>query len=363
MLADSGWSPAPLALGGVLVACHLSRLVVPLTRIFFLVPGHAVTRPWQFLTANIFEDSLANLLLSLCVLVLCSRLLGRGVVASWSARELTRYLILVGILQTAASWLLMVVLYVLFRESHFLFAQLGGFSGVLAAILVALKREHIRGNITSSTIGPTTTAPLAAAAAYALEHAPTLLLLWCLFLVILSSLDPPDDLFFALNGIIVSWAYLRYYQPHADASAGDASAGDASEEFAFANLFPKAVRLPLAVVGEGCFGALSSCCCGLFPPAGYAAARLTAKVTPAETPMLPGSLLHPSAAAALTGGGLGALGWGLGEEGGNLPLSVTTEDPQIAERRRQRARQLLEERLKAKMAEAQTTESQREPIV
>ena len=99
----------------------------------FLVPGYTVTRPWQVVTANLFEDSSPNLVAALvCVCAASALLLPR-----WGEAELARFLLLTSTLQACVSWACMVGLYILFRSEHFLFAQLGGLTGLLGSLSVA----------------------------------------------------------------------------------------------------------------------------------------------------------------------------------------------------------------------------------
>jgi len=145
---------------------------------------------------------------------------------------------------------------------------------------------------------------------------------------------PPDELFFSVFGILAGWTYLRYYQPRqGDSLLRPALAtGDSSETFAFAQLWPPPLQPPLRLVGAALFGALSSCSCGLFPPfAGVLAESADAS---------DGAYLgHGATFARMLAGDVEA-----------PPPSVTTADPLVAERRRQRARELLEQRMAAKVA-------------
>ena len=57
----------------------------------------------------------------------------------------------------------------------------------------------------------------------------------CASLAVLALLraGPPDEFLLALNGTVVAWVYLRFYQPRPGGAAGDSSSS-----FAFAALFP-----------------------------------------------------------------------------------------------------------------------------
>ena len=57
--------------GVVAIASLLLRIFPDLQTVFFLVPGHTTTRPWQVLSAGYFEDSFLNLLLGSAALLGC----------------------------------------------------------------------------------------------------------------------------------------------------------------------------------------------------------------------------------------------------------------------------------------------------
>jgi hypothetical protein len=329
MLADpAGLARAhrgALGLSAVLVVLHFILWLAPenLGGVVKLVPGHTLTRPWMILTSNVFEDSFPNLLLSLCVILGSSVLL----IHRWGELEAGRYLLLVAALQASFSWVGMVSLYILFREHHFLFARLGGLTGLVGGLSVAVA-QHVAAN--PSSVSPHLS--------FILKYAPLGALSWSAVLLLLTHAGPPDELFFSLFGILSGWTYLRYYQPQPGDSLlrPAAPTGDSSDSFVFASLWPAPMQAPLRLVGAALFGVLSSCCCGLFPPS-TAGAGL----------------------GQLIGDGHGALfaeSWfPLGTvdvESPPPPPSVTTGDPLVAERRRQRARELLEQRMAAKVAGA-----------
>jgi hypothetical protein len=114
--------PSPLVLGLaglVLVASLLLRILPDLEAFFFLVPGSTITRPWQVLTCGYFEDAAVNLLIGVAALVGCAMLLRD----SWGEEEFLRFVVLTNGLQGCATWVCMIVLYILFRSEHFLFVR------------------------------------------------------------------------------------------------------------------------------------------------------------------------------------------------------------------------------------------------
>ena len=305
--------PMPaIVLSAVLTLAHLTlRMTDWPSGVLFLQPANTVTRPHQVLTAGLFEDSAPSLLVAVPALLLSAKVLA----PEWGDRETVRFLVLVNVLHACATWLSMILLYVLFREEHFLFARLSGCGGLLGGLAVAVKQQVVQGKLRVDE--------QPAWVGAALSHVVVLHLGWSVLALTLLRAGPPDELLLATNGVIAAWAYLRFYQPRAGGAAGDASPG-----FSFAALFPGPVQPPLRVLGTVCFGVVSSC--GCFPPLGW------------DTPVSAHVVSWPPVAA-------GAMPVEdfvnvLSADAAPLP-TVTTDDPEVAERRRARARALLEERL------------------
>eukprot|EP00966_Prymnesium_polylepis_P282045 6517656-Prymnesium_polylepis.1 len=133
MDALPSWAtPYTAGLSGLLVVGHLVLRILPddLATGIFLVPGYTITRPWQVVTAGYFDDSLLNVALAVPVLLYC----GQRLRSTWGDRELARFVLLVNLLQACATWIVMILLYIVFRAEHFLFARLGGVTGMIAAL-------------------------------------------------------------------------------------------------------------------------------------------------------------------------------------------------------------------------------------
>ena len=320
--------PAFVAIGGFIVVAYAALKLFPdLETVVFLVPGMTITRPWQVVTAGFFEDSGLNMVLGFATLLVCAGLLR----PTWGGRELVRFILVTNVAQGCVTWVSMIVLYVVVRSEHFLFARLGGLTGLLGGLSVAL-RQYACGHATLLAL-PVSTPTAATTAASspaglllnaALPHAPSLSLLWAALVLLTTHAGPPDELLFAFNGTLVAWVYLRYYQPREASTAGDPSAN-----FTFAALFPAPVRPPLSALGEASFTIVSLC--GCFPPAGWS--TLAAGGCATRAPILP-----PRLSDLL-----------------QTPAAVTTSDQEVAERRRARARALIEARLAEKSEMAMLT--------
>ena len=65
------------------------------------------------------RDDGRDLVVTVAALLYCGKVLQ----PEWGDREATRFVLLVNVLQACASWLCMIILYVLFREEVFLFVR------------------------------------------------------------------------------------------------------------------------------------------------------------------------------------------------------------------------------------------------
>ena len=137
--------PMPaVVLSALLAVGHLVlRISDDLRPPLFLQPASTIIRPQQVVTAGLFEDSAPNLL----VVVLALLYSAKALQPAWGDRECVRFVMLVNVLHLSASWVCMVVLYVLFREEHYLFARLGGCAGLLGGLSVAIKQQVAHGTL------------------------------------------------------------------------------------------------------------------------------------------------------------------------------------------------------------------------
>lgn len=334
--SKGGTSLVTLGTSGVLLIGYILLHLLPdsLAGIFCLVPGNTITRPWQVVTSGFFEDTFLNLVVAIALLWCASKLLRPGWGDCGGDHELLRFVVVVNALQGCLTWVNMIVLYILFRSEHFLFAQMGGATGLISGLSVAFRQYALQQGMSlplyssMAQSGSHHLPPLAVT--FALLHAPTLAFVWSLLGLLILDSGPPDQILMAFNGALVAWGYLRYYQVRENGTAGDASAA-----FKFALLFPPPLHPLLRVLGHATFGVVSSC--GCFPPPGWAEAA-PGQSQPLQTSPALTSFETSEAGEALLGETLQAA----------PEAAVTTKDPKIAERRRERARALIEARLAAK---------------
>ena len=229
---------------GTLAATWTARAIVfgpSLDDALALTPFSVVSKPWTLVTSGYYEMSLAALAADCCGLLY----IGKVLEPVWGPRELARFVLGVNVATATMSWLSMCALYVFSGfDEFYLFAKFGGFHGVLAALLLALRQTSpeepvfddarfgegddyasLRALRNKHLIG----AYLCFTAAYAFmsggEHHHIGLYL------------------FDVWGAYSAWVYLRFFQPH-----GTGARGDSSADFAFAALFPPAARPVVARV-------------------------------------------------------------------------------------------------------------------
>jgi len=113
---------------------------------------------------------------------------------------------------------------------HFLFSGFGGFTGISAALAVALKQQFpeqplIEGVPQLNTIR--------------YQHLPFIMFISCLVLFIIIPSSVTCFLVVQCStGCLLSWHYLRRYYQHPDTGA----IGDSDDEFAFYTLLPRIFR-------------------------------------------------------------------------------------------------------------------------
>jgi hypothetical protein len=162
------------------------------------------------------------------------------------------------------------------RDQYYLFAKFGGFHGVTAALLVALRQAAPDAPVFASLV------PLSDAAAASADAAPACLtlrnrhlsggyvLLTLLLALSSGALHHHIGLYlFVLFGTYFGWLYLRFFQPvHVAAGAASSARGgggsdaalrgDPRADFSFASLWPP----PLQPAIERLSAPVFACCCG-----------------------------------------------------------------------------------------------------
>ena len=62
--------------------------------------------------------------------------------------------------------------------------------------------------LTTGAMVPTVSLASSPAFMFASEHAPSLCIVWSVLIILLTHAGPPDELLFALNGLLCAWVQL-----------------------------------------------------------------------------------------------------------------------------------------------------------
>jgi membrane associated rhomboid family serine protease len=219
-------------------------------------------------------------------------LLGRWVEPVWGSREFALFAACVSVSSAVATFFVTTAAYAVTREQSYVFQPVGGLSAVVAGLFVAIKQ-----------VIP----DFVVAGAFRANFLP-LILASLLCFATAAKIMPLGTLVFAIAGMQSAYVYLRFYQKR------EHGRGDPADSFAFSTFFPNPVAPIFAVLASVTFFV-----CRPF-------------------------LFVTRYQVAMGGGG----------EKDSLP--VNSADPIDAERRRQRALRLLDERLKSNVSDSSAKE-------
>ena len=132
-------TPTTKLIAGVLTCSFVAHLLLGrwTAPVLALVPEKTVPRVWNVLTSGFYEMNAV----SFAVDVLGVLYLGRLLEPIWGTAEFVRFVAVAQVSVGVAAFATMYALYVCTRSQFFLFAQFGGFHGVLVALTVALRQQ------------------------------------------------------------------------------------------------------------------------------------------------------------------------------------------------------------------------------
>ncbi|KAH0549808.1 transmembrane protein 115 [Cotesia glomerata] len=169
-----------------------------------------------------------------CVDIITVGLCGKLIEPLWGAMEMMTFFAVVNVGVGILSALYYLFLYMCTSDTDFLFdIHIHGLTGYIAGVSVAVKQimpDHI---LLKSPIGKIMN-----------RNIPLMVWLVSLLLWIVGLLEGTHPTMF-LNGLIISWMYLRFYQRHTNGSKGDMA-----DNFTFASFFPNVLQPPIAVVSN-----------------------------------------------------------------------------------------------------------------
>lgn len=128
----------------------------------------------------------------------------------WSFVEIVRFFVIVTIAPVILSAATYLAWYLVLRDPDLLFENhLHGFAAFVAALAVALKQMEADAVLITSPF-----------VKLRRRHLPLSLFALSIVLRVVDLVDQPFPIMF-FWGVIVSWVYLRYYQPHTEDRRGD----------------------------------------------------------------------------------------------------------------------------------------------
>jgi hypothetical protein len=116
----------------------LTKSAPPTKSHLALVPGHTVPRVWNLVTSSWVESTFAGVTVAVGLLVI----LGRVVEPGMGGREMGRFLVFVSFFVGVAGFLVSLVRYYAGRNENALYDSYNGFQGIVAALLVVVRRDN-----------------------------------------------------------------------------------------------------------------------------------------------------------------------------------------------------------------------------
>ncbi|XP_014206778.1 transmembrane protein 115 [Copidosoma floridanum] len=206
-------------------------LILSVTPGYLLAPAFWV---WTAFTSCFLEIHFWEVVVDVLTVVLCGKLIE----PLWGAMEMMTFFAIVNFGDAIVSAVFYLVLYMCTSNTDMLFdVHIHGLTGYIAGVTVAVKQimpDHI---LVRTPIGKITN-----------RNIP--LMVWILYLILylFGVLESTHPTMF-LNGLLISWLYLRFYQRH-----NNGSRGDMADSFTFASFFPNVLQPPIAVVCNTIYG-------------------------------------------------------------------------------------------------------------
>ena len=292
---------AALALGWLL------GLSAPARRQLALVPAKVVPRIWMLATAGLVETNFVALLVDAAAAAFTAKVLE----PAWGAPEWATVALVSSVGGYALTSLSLLLLYGFSGAAgaagaaKLIYRPIGGFSGAAAGLLVGVKQ-----------VSPELSLGSFSSTRFQARHLPVAAVGFCLALAA-ARLLPPWRFCIVLYGTFSGWVYLRYFQQRPD----EVVRGDPSREFSLGSF------IPIRAVGEGVDAAV---------------ANLESRV---PVMLERGGLPLPVSSRGNAAGGIP------GAREGSVEAGEEGEKDEEAQRRRERGRRALAERIARKAEE------------
>ncbi|GFR48527.1 hypothetical protein Agub_g10422 [Astrephomene gubernaculifera] len=203
----------------LLVALYFLAFFLPETVDYIaLIPGRTLPYAWNLLTSGFLTTNPYKLGLEVIGVLLLTRL----VEPVYGSKEFLKFLFVVDLSVNICVLVGVYVFFALGRDTgDILYTKFGGFHGMLAGIVVAVKQ-----------VMPEHEAKLFRFVKFSFKYLPLLFVTATVGLA--AGLKQYMEVPFLLLGTYNAWVYLRYFQLQPDAQ----SRGDSSDDFKFSGFFP-----------------------------------------------------------------------------------------------------------------------------
>ncbi|BET02283.1 unnamed protein product [Nesidiocoris tenuis] len=200
----------------------------------YIVPPHF--NVWTAFTYCFLEIHFWEVLADIVAVGLCGKLIE----PLWGRFEMFKFFIVVNLGVAVIASAFYFILYTITANTDLLFfVHIHGLAGYTAGLSVAVRQIMPDHCLVKTPLGKMTN-----------RNIPLLVTFLAILLYVLGLLEGTSPTSFA-SGVLVSWTYLRFYQPHSNGSRGDLA-----DNFTFASFFPTVLQPPISVIANTIHSAL-----------------------------------------------------------------------------------------------------------
>jgi len=220
----------------IVVCSYLISYYAPAIEVLSVIPGHLLPpsfRIWTLFTHPFLEIHLWEVVVDIITVGLCGKLIE----PLWGSREMFVFFGIVNVAVVIFCVSYYLFLYAITFDPTILFeVRIHGLSGYIAAVSVSVRQimpDHV---LVRTPIGKITN-----------RNVPLSVLLFSIVLWAIGLLEGTFCTMFTA-GILSSWVYLRFYQRH-----NNGTCGDTTDFFTFASFFPNVLQPPVSVMSNSIF--------------------------------------------------------------------------------------------------------------
>ncbi|KAF6197967.1 hypothetical protein GE061_007712 [Apolygus lucorum] len=200
----------------------------------YIIPPHFCF--WTAFTYCFLEIHFWEVLADIIAVGLCGKLIE----PLWGRFEMFKFFIVVNLGVAVVASFFYVVLYTATSDVDLLFfVHIHGLAGYIAGLSVAVRQIMPDHCLIKTPLGKLTN-----------RNIPLLVTFLAVLLYVCGLLEGTSPTSFA-SGVLVSWTYLRFYQPHSNGTRGDLA-----DNFTFASFFPTVLQPPISVISNTVYSAL-----------------------------------------------------------------------------------------------------------